>query len=47
MLAVAVALELEHAVDQVLEHARARYGAVLGHVPDQEDRDVVLLRDSE
>ena len=44
---VAVALELEHAVDQVLEHARARDRAVLRDVPDQESRDLQLLRDSE
>ena len=43
--AVAVALELEHAVDEVLEHARAGDRAVLRHVADEEDRDAVLLRD--
>ena len=37
--AVAVALELEHAVDEVLEHARARDGAVLRHVADEDRRD--------
>ena len=36
--AVAVALELEHAVDEVLEHARAGDGAVLRHVADEERR---------
>ena len=36
---VAVALELEHAVDEVLEHARAGDRAVLGHVADEERRD--------
>ena len=45
--AVAVALELEHAVDEVLEHARAGDGAVLRHVADEEDRDAVLLRDAQ
>ena len=44
MRVVPVALELEHAVDEVLEHARARDGAVLGHVPDEDGRDARLLR---
>ena len=44
---VAVALELEHAVDEMLEHARARDGAVLRHVADEDRRDAVLLRDAE
>ena len=45
VLVVAVALELEHAVDEVLEHARAGDGAVLRHVPDEDRRDARLLRD--
>src|ERR1051326_1571160 len=44
VLVVAVALELQHAVDQVLEHTRAGDGAVLGHVADEEDRDAGFLR---
>ena len=44
---VAVALELEHAVDEVLEHARAGDGAVLGHVADEDRGDAVLLRDAQ
>ena len=44
VLVVAVALELEHAVDEVLEHARAGDGAVLRHVADEDRRDAVLLR---
>ena len=44
---VAVALELEHAVDEVLEHARAGDRAVLRHVADEERRDARLLRDAE
>ena len=40
---VAVALELEDAVDEVLEHARAGHGAVLGHVTDEDRRHAVLL----
>ena len=44
---VAVALELEHAVDEMLEHARAGDGAVLGHVADEDRGDVLLLRDPE
>src|SRR6266513_2143058 len=41
---VAVALELEHAVDEMLEHARTGDGAVLGHMADEEGGDVSLLR---
>ena len=41
---VAIALELQDAVDEVLQHARAGDGAVLGHVPDQEGGDAALLR---
>ena len=44
---VAVALELEHAVDEVLEHARAGDGAVLRHVADEDRGDAVLLGDSQ
>ena len=36
---VPVALELEHAVDEVLEHPRAGDRAVLRHVADEEERD--------
>ena len=45
--AVAVALELEDAVDEVLEHARAGDRAVLRHVADEEDGDAGLLRDAQ
>ena len=41
---VAVALELEHGVDEVLEHARAGDRPVLGHVADEDDRDAARLR---
>ena len=44
---VAVALELQNAVDEVLEHARAGDGAVLRHVADQDRRDTALLRDAQ
>ena len=44
---VAVALELEHAVDEVLEHARAGDRAVLRHVADEDRRDAVLLGDAQ
>ena len=44
---VAVALELEHAVDEVLEHARAGDRAVLRHVADEDRRDAGLLRDAQ
>ena len=43
---VAVALELEHAVDEMLEHAWAGDGSVLRHVPDEDGRDAGLLRDA-
>ena len=39
VLAVAVALELEDAVDEVLEHARPGDRAVLRHMPDEDSRD--------
>ena len=39
MRAVAVALELEDAVDEMLEHARAGDRAVLRHVADEDRRD--------
>ena len=38
-----VALEHQHDVDEVLEHARAGDGALLGHVPDQDDADAARL----
>ena len=44
MRVVAVALELEHAVDEVLEHPRACDGAVLRDVADEDRRDARLLR---
>ena len=47
MGAVAVALELEHAVDEVLEHARSRDRTLLRHVPDEERGDSLLLGDAE
>ena len=43
---VAVALELEDAIDEMLEHARAGDGAVLRHVADEDRRDAVLLGDA-
>jgi hypothetical protein len=42
---VAIALELEHAVDEVLEHARTCERTVLRHVTDEERGDPDLLRD--
>ncbi len=45
MRPVAIAFELEDAVDQVLEHARPRHGTVLRDVADEEDRNAALLRD--
>ena len=42
---VAVALELEHAVDEVLEHARPGDRPVLRHVADEEHGNAGLLRD--
>ena len=43
--ALALALEEEHAVDQVLEHPRAGDRALLGHVADEDHRAVEPLRD--
>ena len=40
---VPVALELEHAVDEMLEHARPCDRAVLRHVPDEDRRNALLL----
>ena len=39
----ALALEIEHRVDHVLEHAGARDGAVLGDVADQQHGDAAAL----
>ena len=39
-----VALEIEHAVDHVLEHLRPRDGALLVDVADHEHRDPLSLR---
>ena len=39
----ALALEIEHRVDHVLEHARAGDGAVLGDVADQQHGDAAAL----
>ena len=44
MCVIAVALELEHAVDEMLEHTWPSNRAVLGHVPDEDRRDAQLLR---
>ena len=44
---VAVALELEHAVDEVLEHARPGHRAVLRDVADEDRGDAGLLRDAQ
>ena len=42
--ALALALELQHAVDEVLEHARPGERALLGDVADEQDRGARLLR---
>ena len=47
MRVVAVALELKHAVDEVLQDARARDRTVLGDVTDEEESDTGLLADAE
>src|SRR5581483_4870076 len=44
---VAIALELEDTVDEVLEHARPRHRAVLRHMADEDGGDARLLRDAE
>ena len=38
-----VALEVEHRVDDVLQHARAGDRALLRHVADEDDDDAALL----
>ncbi len=38
-----IALEIEHGIHHVFEHARPGERALLGHVPDQEHRDTGLL----
>ena len=43
---LALALERQHAVDEVLEHARAGERALLRHVADEHDRDAAGLRDA-
>src|SRR5262249_44691023 len=43
MRVVPVALELEDAIDEMLEHARARDRSVLRHVPDEYRRDAGRL----
>src|SRR5258705_8235786 len=43
----ALSLEIEHGVDDVLEHARARDRALLGDMTDEKDRYVVTFRDLE
>ena len=40
---LALALELQHAVDEVLEHARAGQRALLGHVADEQHGDGARL----
>ncbi len=42
---LALALEGQDAVDQVLEHPRSRDRALLGHVPDQDHGHAALLRE--
>ena len=44
--ALALALEREHAVDEVLEHARSGERALLRHVADEQRGDAALLRHS-
>ncbi len=41
-----IALEIQHRVDDVLEHARSGQRAFLGHVSDQYHRDVAALGDT-
>ena len=44
--ALALALELQHAVDGVLEHARAGERALLGDVADEDHRAAALAREA-
>ena len=43
--ALALPLEHQNAIDEVLERSRPRERALLGHVPDHDHRDVEPLRD--
>ncbi len=40
---VGLTFEVQHGIDHMFEYARPRQGALLGHVPDQEDRRAALL----
>ena len=40
----ALAFEIEHGIDHMLQHAGPGDGALLGHMADQEQRDAALLR---
>ncbi|OIQ74092.1 hypothetical protein GALL_442630 [mine drainage metagenome] len=40
---VGIALEIQHGIDDMLQHARACQGAFLGHVADQDDGDAKLF----
>ena len=44
--AAEIALEIQHGVDHVLEHARTRERALLRHVTDEQRRHVVRLREA-
>ena len=44
---LAVALKLQHDVDEVFEQARARYGAVFGHVADEQHRQVAVFANAD
>jgi hypothetical protein len=45
--AIAVAFEVEDAVDEMLEDTRPRHRSFLRHVPHEEEGDVVLLTHAE
>src|SRR3990170_6721952 len=47
VLLVAITFESKDAVDEVLEHTRAGYSPVLGHMSNEDRRDARFLRDTE
>src|SRR5207253_792827 len=47
VLVAALALEAQHRVDHMLEHARARDAAVLGDMSDEHNRGAMLLGEAD
>jgi hypothetical protein len=47
ILMAALAFEAQHGIDHMFEHARARDGAILGDVTDQDERATALLGETD